>query len=103
VVLVRDRVPRAGEEPVVAGAAGQLVGGAVVEDGGGVEPGPQFGDARDVVVGRSPLGHDGTQGRVVGIEGSGAADEDVVAAAGHDAIGPVAADKQVAALAADQE
>src|SRR5688500_9574494 len=77
VLQVNDLVLIAGKEPVAAGAAGELVDGTVVEDGGvgavGLEENvavgavdelgmgrvaAQVGDARFVGTGGGPFGHD---------------------------------------------
>ena len=81
---VRDLVLGAREEPVAAGTAGEQIRVVVVEDGGVAAAGlqeivvigprsaavpAQVVEAGFVAAGRSPFGHHGRQGRVVGVEG----------------------------------
>src|SRR5262249_24422765 len=97
--------------PVELLAARQRVRRAVVEHGlaraGGleedvpVEPGAgagaaQVGHAGGVVPGRRPFGLDGQQGGDVGVEGRGAADQDVVVGAAVEPVAARAADQDVA-------
>src|SRR5687767_11231951 len=85
--LVEDRVAGAPEEPIVADAAEEDVGGGVVEDGaraeadGAVVEGAA-GDAADALgvgAGPGPLLHDRAEGGGVGVVGGGPGDEEVVA------------------------
>src|SRR5262245_52006076 len=95
----------AGEEPIQAGAAVQVVDGVVVVDRrlgqavGAVQAAAQAPvevlDARVVIgVGAAPLLHDGQECRDVGIVIGGPPDQDGAAAAGAEDVGACAADQQ---------